>query len=57
MSTAAELRQLLKTDGSGKDLYEHLTEVTLILFMRNVLAKQSAKGFDAYPHRKAEKCL
>lgn len=30
MSTAAELRQLLKTDGNGKDLYEHLTEVIMI---------------------------
>lgn len=33
MSTAAELRQILKEDASGKDLYEHLTEVLMKLLI------------------------
>ena len=37
MSTAAELRQLLKTDGNGKDLYEHLTEVITIPYGFNFI--------------------
>jgi hypothetical protein len=33
MSTAAELRQLLKEDAAGKNLYDHLTETLMKLLI------------------------
>ena len=33
MSTAAELRQILKEDKAGKNLYDHLTETLMKLLI------------------------
>lgn len=43
MSTAAELRQILKEDASGKDLYEHLTEVLM-----KVLIDRPKNAYDSF---------
>ncbi len=43
MATASELRQLLKEDAAGKNLYDHLTET----LMRIVLDRP-ANSYDAF---------
>jgi len=63
MSTAAELRQLLKTDGNGKDLYEHLTEVIMIFHAFNLfilfilLPVYDMKGSNENSDRTTKECL
>ena len=42
MSTAAELRQILREDASGKDIYEHLTEVLM-----KILIERPKNAYDS----------
>ncbi len=43
MATAAELRQILKEDASGKNLYDHLTETLMKL-----LIERPANAYDSF---------
>eukprot|EP01038_Epipyxis_sp_PR26KG_P008949 gene8949-12066_t len=43
MATTAELRQILKEDASGKNLYDHLTEVLM-----KVLIERPKNAFDSF---------
>ena len=43
MATAAELRQILKQDAAGKNLYDHLTETLL-----KILIDKPANSYDHF---------
>jgi hypothetical protein len=43
MATAAELRQILKQDAAGKNLYDHLTETLL-----KILIDKPANSYDQF---------
>lgn len=43
MSTAEELRQILREDASGKDLYEHLTELLM-----KILIERPKNAYDSF---------
>lgn len=43
MATAAELRQLLKEDAGGKNLYDHLTETLM-----KILIERPKDAFDTF---------
>lgn len=43
MATANELRQILKEDASGKNLYEHLTETLM-----KIVLERPANAYDSF---------
>jgi Radial spokehead-like protein len=43
MATAAELRQILKEDSTGKNLYEHLTETLM-----KIVLERPANAYDMF---------
>ena len=43
MSTAAELRQILKEDAAGKNLYDHLTETLM-----KILIDRPKNAYDSF---------
>lgn len=43
MATAAELRQILKEDATGKNLYDHLTETLM-----KILIERPANAYDSF---------
>jgi hypothetical protein len=43
MATSAELRQILKEDGSGKNLYDHLTETLM-----KILIDRPKNAYDSF---------
>jgi radial spoke head protein 4A len=49
MSSTAELRQILKQDANGRNLYDHLTETLM-----KILVDRPANAFDMFEHISAE---
>ena len=43
MSTAAELRQILKEDAAGKNLYDHLTETLM-----KIMIERPKDAYDSF---------